>query len=81
MTSVGKQAGLNFPTGRNQMSPNFLGMDALTITKPSFDAQATWAIVYLAYFWHAIHVFLYDQALTDIQLTGAGSEWLYCAYN
>ena len=53
-------------------------MDELK-TERSFDLQATWVIEVLHLsFWHAIHERLYNQAMADIQSTGAGIKCLYC---
>ena len=39
--------------------------------KVALDRKATWAIDVLAYFLHAIHGYLYNQALSDVRSTGA----------
>ena len=53
-------------------------MDDLT-TECSFDSQAMWVIDLLDLFFDVIHGCLYNQALADVQVTGAGTECLYCA--
>ena len=58
----------------------FLGMDAIT-TESSFDLQATWVVDVLGLsFLHVICGCLYNQALADVQSSGAGTKGLYCTY-
>ena len=48
-------------------------------SEPSFDPQAMWVINVLGlFFWHVIHVFLYNHALADLWSTCVGIRCLYC---
>ena len=52
-------------------------MDEFT-TERGFDSKATWVIDVLGLFsWHVNHGCLYNQALADVQSTGAGIKCLY----
>ena len=54
-----------------------LGLDDLT-TERSFESQATWVIDVFGLILHIIHVSLYNQALVDARLNGAGIKCMYC---
>ena len=63
------------------MFPGHGCMDDITSVR-SFDTLAEWVIDVLAlFFGHVIHMCLFNQALADIQSTGAGVKCLYCTTN
>ena len=49
-----------------------------TVTKCSFESEATWVIDVLVYFLTSYLWFYSNHALTDIRSTGAGIKCLYC---